>query len=113
MNTDPFDRKKYLPEHRPRLIFPEKKKSDLTVEQISEKRRLERFLRLCALEAGIRLKKVIVKDVQQIEVFFDVFFEGSKTCYLLKQWNDSILRLGYHIKLRRDLKNFKERLDRK
>ena len=110
MSNDPFDRKKYLPEHRPRFMSPEKKKSGLSAKQIAEKRVLERFLRLCALDAGIRLKKVVVKDVPQIEVLFDVHFEGSKVCYLLKQWNDSILRLGDHIKLRRDFKDFKERL---
>ncbi len=110
MNSDRFDRNKYGWQiNRPRALFPKGNSFSLSADQIFEKNKLERFLRNCALGVDIKLKKVFIDEVPEVEVFFDIFYDGKKVCYLLKQWNSSIMRLGDTIKLRRDSRDFKER----
>lgn len=77
--------------------------------QILERQKLERFLRHCASEVDVKLKKVSLDKVPEVEVFFDVFYDGKKVCYLLKQWNSPMIRFGDTIKLPKDFKDFKER----
>lgn len=110
MNSDPFDRNIYgWQKKRTHSLFPTGNSFSLLSEQISEKSKLERFLRNCSLGVDIKLRKVFLDEVPEVEVFFDIFYDGKKVCYLLKQWNSSIMRLGDTIKLCRDSRDFKER----
>lgn len=113
MNNDPFDRSKYnRPSKRIRFLGSKGKDHGLSAEQISERRGLEKYLRICAAKADIRLKKASLDGVPEVEVFFDLFYGGRKIGYLLNQWNSSMLRLGSSIKLRKDFKDIQDRFRR-
>jgi hypothetical protein len=112
MDRRPFNRDRNWLDKR-RDFFLKENNLDLLARQILKKRRLERFLMYCASQVDIELKKVSIEKVSQVEVFFDIFCDGKRVCYLLKQWNSSILCLGDTIELRReDFKGFKERFSK-
>lgn len=94
---DPFKRKKYR-----RLTKREKFllscKTNLTAEQIEERKQLDLYLGTCAEEIGVKLVPVEADNVPEIEILYDVFCNGyRKVGHLLKQWNSCMIRLGTSI----------------
>lgn len=110
MDRHPFDRNMNSWEGRKRRVLSSMDDNAyLSPEKRLEEKRLEQFLKKCALAIGMKLKKIYPRGVPEAEVFFDIYYNDQNVCYLLKQWNSSILRFGDTIKLRKDFIDFKER----